>query len=77
MSAATTEAFFQRVRESRRGPASQIEWLEEPVGLWPRRSRVMVLGVAADADPAVGNYWLALGKSAPHESANATRTESP
>jgi hypothetical protein len=41
-----------------------IAWLERAVPLWPKHSRVLVHGVSSDADKALRNYWLQLGRTA-------------
>jgi hypothetical protein len=41
-----------------------VTWLERPVPLWPHHSRVLVHGIAWDADQAVRHYWRQLGRAA-------------
>jgi hypothetical protein len=65
------EDFFAGMRATRRRP---VDWLARAVPLWPKHSRVQVVGVAWDADEALRRYWLQLGRAA---AAGTSETESP
>ena len=46
-----------------------VELLAAPVPLWPgSECQIQVVGVMSDADEAVRNWWLALGRTAAKES---------